>query len=58
MCSKQNEGIIGINESKTLTKHVSCGCQCKFDDRECNSDESGIMIKVDTSTKKHICDYV
>ena len=21
----------GINESKTLTKHISCKCKCKFD---------------------------
>ena len=29
--------ITGINESKTLTKHVSCQCKCKFDRRKCNS---------------------
>ena len=23
--------ITGINESKTLTKHISCDCKCKFD---------------------------
>ena len=23
--------ITGINESKTLTKHISCKCKCKFD---------------------------
>ena len=28
--------IAGINESKTLTKHISCKCKCKFDDRKCN----------------------
>ena len=22
--------ITGLNESKTLTKHVSCECKCKF----------------------------
>ena len=27
----------GKNESKTLTKHVSCECQCKFDGTKCNS---------------------
>ena len=31
--------IIRINESKTLTKHVSCECKCKFDGRNCNSDQ-------------------
>ena len=29
--------ITGINESKTLTKHISCECKCKFDERKCNS---------------------
>ena len=28
--------ITGINELKTLTKHTSCKCKCKFDGRECN----------------------
>ena len=28
--------ITGINEPKKLTKHVSCKCECKFDDRKCN----------------------
>ena len=31
--------IIGINESKTLTKHISCKFKCKFDGRKCNSDQ-------------------
>ena len=29
--------ITGINESKTLTKHISCECKCKFDGRKYNS---------------------
>ena len=28
--------ITGINESKTLTKNISCECKCKFDGRKCN----------------------
>ena len=28
--------IAGINESKTLTRHISCECNCKFDGRKCN----------------------
>ena len=28
----------GISESKTLTKHISCECKCKFDENKCNSD--------------------
>ena len=31
--------ITGINESKALTKHISCGCKCRFDGRNCNSDQ-------------------
>ena len=27
------------NESKTLTKHISCKCKCKFDRRKCNSNQ-------------------
>ena len=43
MCSKQNKDlnlsvfsmITRINELKTLTKHISCECKCKFDGRKC-----------------------
>ena len=31
--------ITGINELKTLTKHIWCECICKFDGRKCNSDQ-------------------
>ena len=31
--------ITGINESKTLTKHISRECECKFDKRKCNSNQ-------------------
>ena len=31
--------ITGINESKTLTNHISCECKCRFDGRKCNSDQ-------------------
>ena len=31
--------ITGINESKTLTKHISCKCECRFEERKCNSDQ-------------------
>ena len=31
--------ITGINESKILTKHISCKCKCRFDGRKCNSDQ-------------------
>ena len=28
--------ITGINELKTLTKHILCECQCRFDGRKWN----------------------
>ena len=31
--------IIGINESKTLKKHIPCKCECKFDGRDFNSNQ-------------------
>ena len=31
--------ITEINESKTLTKHISYECKCGFDRRQCNSDQ-------------------
>ena len=29
----------GTNESKILTKHISCKCKCKFDGGKCNSNQ-------------------
>ena len=31
--------ITVINESKTLTKHISCECKREFDGRNCNSSQ-------------------
>ena len=31
--------ITGVNESKMLTKHISCECKCKFDGRKYNSNQ-------------------
>ena len=31
--------ITGINESKMLTKHISCKYECKLDGRKCNSNQ-------------------
>ena len=31
--------ITRINQSKTLTKHISCKCKFKFDGRKCNSNQ-------------------
>ena len=43
--------ITGINGSKILTKHVSCECKCKFDDRKCNSNQKWNNNKVRCSIK-------
>ena len=53
--------ITWINESKTLTKHISCECKCRFDGRKCNSDHWWNSNKCWCKCKKsHICekDYV
>ena len=31
--------ITGINELKTLCKHILCECKCKFDGTKCNSNQ-------------------
>ena len=31
--------VTGINEPKTLTKHRSCKCECKFGGRKCNPNQ-------------------
>ena len=41
--------IKGINESKTLTKHIPFECKCRFDGRKRNSHHGGITINVDVS---------
>ena len=28
-----------MNESKTLTRHISCECKCKFDETKCKSNQ-------------------
>ena len=53
--------ITGITELKTLTKHISCECKCRFDGRKCNSDHWWNSNKCWCKCKKsHICekDYV
>ena len=59
MCSKQNRRckckclnmITRINESKILTKHLSCECECKFDGRKCNSNQKWNNDKCHVSAK-------
>ena len=45
--------ITGINESKTLTKHISCKCKCKFDSRKFNSNQKWNNDKCRCECKKH-----
>ena len=40
--------ITKIYESKALTKHISCDCKCKFNDRKCNWNQN---------RNKDICQY-
>ena len=49
------------NESKTLRKHISCKCRCKFDGRKCNSDQWWNSNKRQCECKKcQVCekDYI
>ena len=49
--------IRGINESKTLTKHISCECKCKFDGRKGNSNQKLNNDKCQCECKRHnICE--
>ena len=53
--------ITRIYESKTLTKHISCEYQSKFDGRKCNSNQWWNKDKCQCEYKKHhICekDYI
>ena len=47
--------ITGKNESKTLIKHISCKCKCKFDGRSCNSDQWWNNDKCRWECKKTSC---
>ena len=53
--------VTGINEFKTLTKHISCECKCKFDERKFdiinmkNVDPNN--IKIDENSYKNILIY-
>ena len=42
----QTKQITGINELKTLTKHISCKWKCKLDGTKRNSISGGKMIHV------------
>ena len=46
--------ITGINESKPLTKHISCECKCKFDGKNLIEINGGITVNFDVSVKNII----
>ena len=46
--------ITETNESKTLTKHISCECKCKFDETKCNSNQWWNNDKFWCESKKHL----
>ena len=46
--------ITGINQSKTLTKQISCKCKCKCDGKKVTQINGGIMANVDVSVKNNI----
>ena len=46
--------IAEINESKTLTKHISCECKCIFEGRKCNSNQWQNSNKCKCECKKII----
>ena len=51
--------IAEINESKVVTKHISCKCKCRFDERKCNSDQWWNNDKCGCECKKpHVCEKV
>ena len=49
--------ITVINDSKTLTKHVSYECKYRFDETKCNSDQQWNNDKCQCECKKpHVCE--
>ena len=49
--------ITGINGSKTLIKHMSCECKCRFGGRKCSSDQWCNNGKCWCECKKgHVCE--
>ena len=36
--------ITGINESKTLTKHISCKCKCRINGKNVTQINGGITV--------------
>ena len=51
--------ISGINESKTLTKHITSECECKLDSRKCNPhqkwNKDNCRYECKNPKKHHVC---
>ena len=45
--------ITKLNEAKTLVKHISCNCKCKFDSTTCNSNQKRNSDKSQCERKKY-----
>ena len=49
--------ITGINESETLTKHISYECKSRFPKKKCNPDQWRNNGKYQCECKKrHVCE--
>ena len=49
--------ITRVNKSKTLAKHISCECKCRFYGRKCNSDQWWNNDKCWCECqKRHLCE--
>ena len=49
--------ITEINESKPLTKHLSCECKCRFDAKKCSSNQWWNKNKCQYEcNKRHLCE--
>ena len=44
--------IAGMNNSKTLTNHISCECKYIYDGKKCNQIIGKITINVNVGVKK------
>ena len=51
----KNKVITRINESKTMVKHISCDCKCKFNGTRCNSNQKWNNEYVNVSVKIIVC---
>ena len=49
---KRVQHVTGINESRTLTKHISCESKCKFEQKKCSSAQWWNNDKCQRESKK------